>query len=136
MEKFLEKACQKGLKEIYLRDPTKKIPMDTELEGLELTKVADKILIDLAKSNADAYAELIMAINTTTMAGMIAFRIVASTKTTDYPDGNAPIAWSRLKVKYQPDTGSELSRLIKEFNSMAMKEGHNPEVFITKLEYN
>jgi hypothetical protein len=90
MEKFLAKARQKGLKEICLRDPTKKIPTVKELEGLDPTKVADKILIDLAKSNEDAYANLIMLIDTTTMAGMV----VASTKMMDYPDGNAPIAWT------------------------------------------
>jgi gag-polypeptide of LTR copia-type len=77
-----------------------------------------------------------MSIDTTTTAGMVAFRIVASTKTTDYPDGNAPIEWLRLKTKYQPDTGAKLSRLTKEFYSMDMKEGQDPEVFMTKLEYN
>jgi hypothetical protein len=136
MENFLAKARRKGLKEIYLRDPTKKIPTVNELQNLDETKPADKLLIDLAKSNEDAYAEMIMSIDTTTTAGMVAFRIVASTKTTDYPDGNAPIAWARLKAKYQPDTGAELSRLTKEFYAMDMKEGQDPEVFITKLEYN
>jgi gag-polypeptide of LTR copia-type len=136
MEKFLAKARQKGLKEIYLRDPTKKIPTATELEALDPTKAAEKIKIDLGKSNEDAYVELIMSIDTTTTAGMVAFRIVASTKKTDYPDGNAPIAWARLKAKYQPGTGAELTRLTKEFHAMDMKEGQDLEVFITKLEYN
>jgi gag-polypeptide of LTR copia-type len=77
-----------------------------------------------------------MSIDTTTTAGMVAFRIVASTKMTDYPDGTAPIAWARLKAKYQPDTGAELSRLTKAFYAMEMKYGQDPEVFITKLEYN
>jgi hypothetical protein len=66
MEKFLAKARRKGLKEIYLRDPTSKIPTATELEALYATKAADKILIDLSKSNEDAYAELTMLIDTTT----------------------------------------------------------------------
>jgi gag-polypeptide of LTR copia-type len=83
-----------------------------------------------------AYEELIMSIDTSTTAGMVAFRIVASTKTTDYPDGNSPIAWAQLKARYQPDTGAEFSRLIKEFYAMDMKEGQDPEVFITKLKYN
>jgi hypothetical protein len=100
MEKFLAKARQKVLKEISLWDPTKKIPTVTELEALDPTKEADKILIDLAISNEDAYAELIISIDTATTAGMVAFRIVASPKRTDYPDGNAPIAWSRLKAKF------------------------------------
>jgi hypothetical protein len=113
MEKFLEKARQKGLKEIYLRDHTKKIPTATELEALDATKAVDNILIDQAKSNEDAYAELIMSIDTTMTAGMVAFRIVASTKTTDYSDGSAPIAWKRLEAKYQLDTGAKLSTLTK-----------------------
>jgi hypothetical protein len=53
MEKFLTKARRKGLKEIYLRDPTKKIPMANELKNLDETKPAEKLLIDLAKSNED-----------------------------------------------------------------------------------
>jgi hypothetical protein len=40
------------------------------------------------------------------------------------------------KAKYQPDTGAELSRFTKEFYGMDMKDGQDPEVFITKLEYN
>jgi hypothetical protein len=61
-------------------------------------------------------------------AGMIAFRIVVSTKTTDYPDGHAPKAWKRLKAKFQPDIGAELTRILD------LKEGQDPEIFITKLE--
>jgi hypothetical protein len=64
---FLAKTRQKSLKEIYLRDPTKKIPTAKELEKLDETKPAEKLLIDLAKSNKDAYAEVIMSIDTTTM---------------------------------------------------------------------
>jgi hypothetical protein len=75
MEKLLAKANRKGLKEIYLRDPTKKIPTVTELEALDPTKASEKIIIDLGKLNEDAYAELIMSIDTTTTAGMVAFRI-------------------------------------------------------------
>ena len=81
MEKFLAKARRKGLKEIYLRDSTKKIPTANELKNLDETKPAEKLLINLARSNEDAYAELIMSIDTSTTAGMVAFRIVASTKT-------------------------------------------------------
>jgi hypothetical protein len=49
MEKFLAKARRKGLKEIYLRYPTKKIPTAKELENLDETKPADKLLIEPAK---------------------------------------------------------------------------------------
>jgi hypothetical protein len=45
-----------------------------DLSGLDLTKDVDKIKINLAKSNKDAYAELIMSIDTTTMAGMVAYQ--------------------------------------------------------------
>jgi hypothetical protein len=75
-------------------------------------------------------------IDTTTTAGTVAFRIVASTKTADCPDGNAPNAWQRLKAKYSPDTGAESSRITREVHGMDMKEGQDPEVFNTKLEYN
>jgi gag-polypeptide of LTR copia-type len=77
-----------------------------------------------------------MSIDTSMAAGMVALRIVVSTKTTDYPDGNAPNAWMRLKAAYKADTGAKLSRLTKEFYGMDMKEGQDPEIFITKLEYN
>jgi hypothetical protein len=65
MEIFLAKARQSGLKEIYWRDPTKKIPMAKELEALDPSNDADKLLIELTKSNKDAYAELIMSIDST-----------------------------------------------------------------------
>jgi hypothetical protein len=54
-------------------------------------------------------------------AGMVAFHKVASTKTMDYPDGNAPLAWQQLKAKYQPDTGAELSKFNKKIYGMDMK---------------
>jgi hypothetical protein len=107
MEKFLAKAKRKNLKHIYLLDLSKNpIPTSKELEALDPSKDSDKFKIALAKLNEDAYSELIMSIDTNMMAGMIAFRIVASTKTTDYPDGHAPNAWKRLKAKFQPDTGA------------------------------
>jgi hypothetical protein len=62
--------------------------------------------------------------------------MVASTKTADYPDGHAPNGWKQIKAKYQPDTGAELMQTMKEFYAMDMKEGQDPEIFITKLEYN
>jgi gag-polypeptide of LTR copia-type len=137
MEKFLEKAKQKNLKHIYLLDLTKNpILTASELAALYPNKDADKFKIALAKLNEDAYSELIMSIDTNTMAGMIAFHIVASTKTADYPDGHAPKnAWTRLKAKFQPDTRAKLTQITTEFYAMDMKGGQDPEIFITKLEY-
>jgi hypothetical protein len=53
----LGKSTPKGLKEIYLRDPTKKIPTATELAALDQSKDVYKLLIELAKSNKDAYSK-------------------------------------------------------------------------------
>jgi gag-polypeptide of LTR copia-type len=137
MEKFLAKAKCKNLKHIYLMDLSKKkIPTAVELENLDQIDPDDKILIDLVKVNEDAYSELIMSINMNTMAGMMAFRIVVSTTMTEYPGGNAPIAWIRLKVNYQLDTGVALTWIAKEFYAMDMNEGQDPEICIAKLEYN
>jgi gag-polypeptide of LTR copia-type len=137
MEKFSAKEKHMNLKHIYLMDLSKKkIPIPAQFENLDPTKPNDKFLIYLAKAKEDAYSELIMAIDMNTMAGMIAFRIIMSTKTMEYPDGNAPISWKRLKMKYQSNTDVELMWITKELYKMDIKEGQDPKIFITKLEYN
>jgi hypothetical protein len=114
MENFLAKAKRKNLKHIYLLYLTMNpIPTASELATLDANKDADKFKIALAKLKEDVYLELIMSIYMKPMAGMIAFRIVLSTKTAIYPDGHAPNAWKRLKAKFQPDNGAELARITK-----------------------
>jgi hypothetical protein len=67
---------------IFIGFNKKSNPDGIRVRDIDATKDADKFKIAFAKLNEEAYAELIMSINTNTMAGMIAFRIVASTKTT------------------------------------------------------
>ena len=87
-EKFLARAKRKGLKSMYIGKP-EDIPVENKTS---LSKDEEK-LIDL---NEIAYSELIMSIDTTTAAGMVAFGLVKASKSKDYPDGNAATSWKRL----------------------------------------
>jgi hypothetical protein len=49
----------------------------------------------------------------------------------DYPHSNAAIAWERLKKKYEPSSAPSMVKLEKQFRSLALKRGQDPEVWIT-----
>jgi len=53
-------------------------------------------------------------------------------KNKDYPDGNAALAWERLKNKYEPISPSSLVKLEKQFRELSLKKGGNPEVYNLK----
>jgi hypothetical protein len=75
-----------------------------------------------------------MSIDTTQGPGRVAFSLVKSTKTTDYPDGNAITAWRKLKSKYAPDTAPTTIKISKLFHASVLKNGYDPEVWVTYLE--
>jgi gag-polypeptide of LTR copia-type len=60
--------------------------------------------------------------------------LVIVCKSKDYPDGNAAIAWERLKNKYEPIFTPSMVKLEKQFIGLALKKGQYPEVWITELE--
>ena len=95
-EKFLARANMKGYKEVLLMEPSA-IPNKLS----DSTTVLNKSLNH--KNNA-AYSDLILSMNTESPAGKVAFTLIRSTKSDDYPNGNAAEAFKRLINKYKPKT--------------------------------
>ena len=50
--------------------------------------------------NNYAYKEMLLSIQTKTNEGHVAFHIVTGSISVDLPDGDAALAWERLKNKY------------------------------------
>jgi hypothetical protein len=65
--------------------------------------------------NKDAYSDLIMSIDTTTSAGKVAFSLVRGTKSANYEEGNAEIAFTRLTNKYAPKMAPSLAKTNRLF---------------------
>ena len=129
-EKFLAKAARKGFVELYLGENTVEIPKAKET----LDKEKDKEKIEIKKLNELAYGELITSMDTSTTYGNVAFNLVKSSKTGEYPKGNATNAWKRLKDKYAPENAPTLTKLHKIFYSSTLTAGQDPDIWITKLE--
>jgi hypothetical protein len=86
------------------------------------------------KLNEIAYTELILSIYVKTSSGKVAFNLIKGCKSKDYSDGNAAIAWERLKKKYEPISAPSLVKLEKQFRELSLKKGQDPEIWITELE--
>jgi gag-polypeptide of LTR copia-type len=69
-----------------------------------------------------------------TSNGKIAFNVVKGYKSKDYPDGNAVVAWEKLKNKYEPISAPSMFKLDKQFREFSLKKSQDPEVWITELE--
>lgn len=91
--------------------------------------------MELIEENEKAYNDLIMSIDTTTAAGKVAFSLVRSSKTKDYPDGNAVVAWKRLRQKFMPDSAPTMTKLQQQFYSSKLEKNQDPDVWMTKMEY-
>jgi hypothetical protein len=132
-EKYLARAKHKGIKPVLLGQQD--IPKASDvLKEATITERNDQDKIDIREANEIAYSDLVLSIETSTSAGRVAFNIVKRSKTSDYPDGNAAIAWQGLKRKYAPTTAPTLTRLSKVFYGAKLKKKVDPEVFITYLE--
>ncbi len=66
--------------------------------------------------------------------GLVAFGLIRGSKSLEFEDGNAAVAWSRLQRKYAPKTAPSLSKMHKLFYSAELKKKADPDMFITKLE--
>ena len=52
----------------------------------------------------------------------VEFQIVKGFKTKEYEDGNAAMAWERLKKKYQPTSAPSLVKLVCAFKKSVLKD--------------
>ena len=111
----------KGYDEIL--DGTMLVPEDKTTKPTSSEEEARKL-------NKLAYNELILA-----CTDKIAFGIVKNAKTDKLKKDDAKLALERLKTRYEPNTGTELLALNKEFMSMELDDlKKDPEDFITDLD--
>ena len=80
--------------------------------------------------NKKAYNELILS-----CCDKSSFGIVKGAKNKIHPKGNAREAWTRLKQRYEPNTGTELLSLNKEQKSLKLNNiKEDPETFKNELD--
>jgi hypothetical protein len=83
--------------------------------------------------NELTYIELILLINDKTSSGKIEFNLVKGCKSKDYVDGNAFMAWERLKNKFEPVSAQSLVKMENQFRQCALKKNQDSEIWITEL---
>ena len=125
-EKFLARASHRGYKMVLTEDSVA-IPKPDETG---LTPEQEKV----KKLNEKAYMDLILSMNTDQSGGSVAFNIIKSTKKGDYKEGNARLAWKKLKKKYAPTTAPSLMRMSELYANANLRKGSDPDVYITYLE--
>jgi len=129
--KFLARGQRKGFSGIL--KGTAKAPPASQV-------VDDKTPVGkIEKQNRDAnnyaYEEMLLSIQTKNDEGRVAFHIVVGSVSTDLPDGDAALAWTRLKDKYAPKVTPRKLELHREFQMCKLKNSdQDPEAWITHLE--
>ena len=130
-EKWLAKAKRKGYKEVVLGT----VPIADHFDLMaDDDDAAKEVKMNIRELNEFAYSDLILSMDTDKSGGKVAFNIVKRSKTREYPDGNAAVAWQGLKRKYAPNTAPSLSKLHKQFYGAKLKKKVDPDIFITYLE--
>jgi len=83
----------------------------------------------------NAYKEMLLLIQTKTDEGQEAFHIVTGSISIDLLDGDAALAWTRLKDKYMPKLTPRKLKLCREFQlSKLKKSDHDPKTWIMYLK--
>jgi gag-polypeptide of LTR copia-type/Zinc knuckle len=129
-EKFLAKSKRYGFKDLLLE---KLLILKVVEEYDEVSDIGKKMSRAIELNEID-YTELILPIDVKTSNGKIAFNIVKGCRSKDYPDGNAAVAWEKLKDKYEPVSAPSMVKLDKQFRELSLKKSQDPEVWITELE--
>ena len=119
-KKFLAMAKRKKYKGVLTG--TIAIPNETAALTAEPEKKA-------RDANERAYSDLILSCN-----DEISFGIVDNATTTENPSRNANLAWRELVDHYDPDTGTIVVELKREFSTSRIKLGQKPEEWIQHLE--
>ena len=129
-EKFLAKAKRYGFKDLLQG----KLSIPKFDESFDEDSDEGKKMLRNAEINEVAFTELILSIDTKSSEGKVAFNLVRGCKSKEYPDGNAATAWERLKNNVEPVSAPSMVKLEKQFRTLSLKKGENPEVWITELE--
>jgi DNA-binding cell septation regulator SpoVG len=129
-ERFLAKSKRFDFKDLLLG----KLSIPTADEEIDLESESGKKKSVIIELNEIAYSKLILLIDIKTSSGKVAFNLIKGCKSKDYPDGNAALAWERLKNKYEPISAPSLVKLEKQFRELSLMKDEDPEVWITHLE--
>jgi hypothetical protein len=70
-----------------------------------------------AKENLQASMDLLLSIDESGPMGRAAFDNIMGTKSPGYPNGNAHLAWQRVKQKYAPTAAFAFSTVYKKCGS-------------------
>jgi gag-polypeptide of LTR copia-type/Zinc knuckle len=136
-EKFLARAKRWGYKEILLGKveiPTEEMLENKNKESEPISEEEIRRHWYIMDLNDNRYSDLVLSMDTSMNAGRVAFSLVRASKSKDYPDGNIAVAWSKLKKKYAPTTAHTLAKYHKIFYSAKLKQGSDPDSFLTYLE--
>lgn len=83
-----------------------------------------------ADKNTAVYNDLILSCQDD-----ITFGIVDESVSANHPDGDARIAWEKLREKFEPSTGAAKVQLKKEFHQLKLSSvDDDPDNWITQLE--
>ena len=94
------------------------------IKPTDITKKAD------VDANVQVYNDLVLSCQED-----VTFGIIDEAISTDFPDGDARLAWKNLTEKYEPTTGASKVQLKQEFHQCKLASvDDDPEVWITQLE--
>jgi hypothetical protein len=93
--RFLTSSGRFGFKDLLLG----KLSIRTVDEEIDEGTESERKRAMNIELNEIAYTELILSIDVKTRSEKVAFNLIESCKRKDFPDGNAAVAWKRLKNK-------------------------------------
>ncbi len=107
-----------------------KVPTETKFEEAEHgSSVQDEAVKKLSDLNMLAYEDILLPIDTNTSAGKVAFNLVNTCYSEDFPQGNCRLAWDCLYSKFEPNTAPSLVKLNKIFaNSKLDSADKDPDI--------
>ena len=124
--KFLAAAHQRGYRDVI----TGVVTVPPSGESIDISTEDGKKLHKAREYNYKAYSDLVLS-----CSGEICFEIVAGAVTPDLQEGDARLAWRKLKEKYMPTTSANKVNLAAQFaNSKLTSWKSNPDLWISKLE--
>ena len=81
------------------------------------------------EANEKAYSDLILS-----CTNEVSFGLVEGAITDDNPSGDSALAWKELNEEYDPDVGTALANLKREFAQSKLDVEQKPEEWIRSLE--
>ena len=119
-KKFLAMAQRKKYKDILTGK------MNIAKEDATLTNEDEK---KAREANEKAYSDLILS-----CTDEVSFGLVEGAITEDNPSGDSALAWKELNEEYDPDVGTALADLKREFAQSKLDVEQKPEEWIRSLE--